>query len=118
MTVGGGDSDDNGVVMGKCERESSKFSEACGGLSIDELGDVQLAIGGAAADSYGLCLDHICQKETPLHKQAGMTEITKGWDSQSLRSFTIIFWKKTVWTLTIKSEMWWWYPRGFVGSTK
>ena len=40
MKVGGGDSDDVDVVLVKCERDSSNFAEAWGGLSVDERGEV------------------------------------------------------------------------------
>ena len=113
MTVGGGDSDDVDDVLGKCERDSSKFAEAGGGLSVDEPGKVQLAIERAAA-AAGLCSDRIHQQGPLLQGHAGMLERMIGWDSQSPRSLTILFWTKTAWTQTrtprcgggIRAESW------------
>ena len=99
MTVGGGDGDDVDVVPGLSESESSKFAEAGGGLSVDEPGEVQLAIERAAA-AAGLCSDRIHQQGPLLQGHAGMLESKRGWDSQSPRSLTILFWTKTAWTPT------------------
>ena len=83
MKVGGGDSDDVDVVLVKCERDSSKFAEAWGGLSVDEPGEVQLAIG-RDNDAARLCSYCIYQQVNLLQGHAGILESAISWYYWSL----------------------------------